>query len=221
MNGTIHPWAREPFDLILHAEEHFLKGEDFDRCIALICFDNSIEISISTYLSLHPLLRDGRSYPRQDIDRWQHDYHSKLEFLDFELRSRGLPWIIDKGHIIWAHNCRNEQYHSGTGGIPNSMALDISRQASKWVFSFLFEAIDIDRCLEIELEARAPITPLQHDEEVDKLIDQAYGIVEIAGQIYGASELLFAVDPTAYWELGAALQSEMSEDAVAGSGDDT
>lgn len=215
MNETIRPWARGPFDLILHAEEHYFNGEDFDRCIALICFDNSIEISISTYLSLHPYLRDGKRYPRQDMERWQHDYHSKLDFLDFELNSRGLPWAVDRREIILAHDCRNEQYHGGTSGVPNDRALEISRRASKWVFSLLFGIEDIEQYLEVELQKRAPAPANQRSEDMDRLIDQTYGIVEVAGQIYGASEVLFAVDPTAYLEIGEALLSEVEEDEVA------
>ena len=35
-----------------HAEIHYRKGSDYDRRLALISFDNSIEVSIATYLSL-------------------------------------------------------------------------------------------------------------------------------------------------------------------------
>jgi hypothetical protein len=52
--NNLPPWADGPFELIVHAEMHLRKGEDFDRRIALISFDNSIEVSITTYLTLHP-----------------------------------------------------------------------------------------------------------------------------------------------------------------------
>ena len=84
--SNLQPWAIGPFELILHAEEHLRKGEDFDRRIALISFDNSIEVSITTYLSLHPIHRGNRSYKREDVERWLHNYHTKLEFLDCELQ---------------------------------------------------------------------------------------------------------------------------------------
>lgn len=219
MNGVIHPWARGPFDQILHAEEHYLRGDDFDRCIALICFDNAIEISISTYLSLHPVLRGGRSYPKENVDKWLHDFHSKLSFLEVELWERGLSWDVDKNDILWAHSCRNEQYHGGTSAIPNNMALDISRRASKWVFSLLFDVNDIDYHLEIELRERMPGLAIQRDEEIDLIIDQSYGIIEVAGQIYRTSEVLFAVDPSAYWEIGEALRNELNEETVTETGD--
>ena len=88
------------------------------------------------------------------------------------------------------------------------------------MFSLLFDLEDIDRYLEIELQGRMPAPVYPRDEDIDRLIDQTYGVIEVAGQVYGASELLFAVDPTAYWEVGEALQSEINEDVVAGSGDE-
>ena len=50
--SALKPWAKGPFELILHAEIHLRKGDDYDRRLALISFDNSIEVAISTYLSL-------------------------------------------------------------------------------------------------------------------------------------------------------------------------
>lgn len=219
MNAVIHPWARGPFELILHAEEHYLRGEDFDRCIALICFDNAIEISISTYLSLDPVIRGGKRYQQQDINGWQRGFRSKLDFLENELEKRNLSWAVNKREILWAHDCRNRQYHEGTSSIPNDIALDISRRASKWVFSLLFDVEDIDYYLEIELRERMQGPIIQHDEEIDRIIDQAYGVIEVAGQIYGTSEVLFAVDPSAYWEIGEALRNELNEEAVTETGD--
>ena len=41
----IPPWAKGPFELLRHAYEHLQKGDDNDRRIALIGFDNAIEVS--------------------------------------------------------------------------------------------------------------------------------------------------------------------------------
>lgn len=51
------PWALGPFELIQHAEGHFQQNGDFDRRIALIGFDNAIEVSIETFLTLPPAIR--------------------------------------------------------------------------------------------------------------------------------------------------------------------
>ena len=55
--NPLPPWANGPFELLVHAEEHLRAGDDFDRRIALIGFDNAIEITIAAYLSLKPIQR--------------------------------------------------------------------------------------------------------------------------------------------------------------------
>lgn len=39
-------WVYGPFELLVHAELHYLAGKDFDRRMALISFDNAIEVAI-------------------------------------------------------------------------------------------------------------------------------------------------------------------------------
>ena len=77
--GMLKPWAKRPFELIYHAETHYLRDRDYDRRLALISFDNSIEMSIVTYLSLHPSQRGGKEYSREDVNKWKRDFHSQLE----------------------------------------------------------------------------------------------------------------------------------------------
>lgn len=57
---SMAPWATGTFELLVHAEGHLRGGEDFDRRIALISFDNAIEVAITTYLTLHPIQRGDR-----------------------------------------------------------------------------------------------------------------------------------------------------------------
>ena len=75
--SNIPPWANGPFELIVHAEGHLRDGEDFDRRIALISFDNAIEVAITAYLTLNPIQRSGRSYSKADIERWLANYHTQ------------------------------------------------------------------------------------------------------------------------------------------------
>ncbi len=58
---ALPPWANGPFELIVHAESHRRNGDDFDRRIALITFDDAIEVSVTTYISLHPIQRGNRT----------------------------------------------------------------------------------------------------------------------------------------------------------------
>src|SRR3984893_19247072 len=126
-------WTHGPFELILHAEEHYLKGNDFDRRIALIGFDNSIEVSITTYLSLHHIQRGGKKYEKLDCKKWLKNYHSKIDFYYKELSNRNIQEICDKGEILWCHNHRNDQYHGGRKGIPDIRTLENIRKAALWV----------------------------------------------------------------------------------------
>ncbi|WDT79485.1 MAG: hypothetical protein MPW14_20465 [Candidatus Manganitrophus sp.] len=75
--NTLTPWALGPFEIILHAEMHYRNGEDFDRRIAVVGFDNAIEVAIHTYLSLHPIQRQNRTYPKGDVEKWLDNFHTK------------------------------------------------------------------------------------------------------------------------------------------------
>ena len=127
-NELSSPWANGPFELIVHAETHLRSGDDFDRRMALIGFDNAIEVAITTYLTLDPIQRAGKSYPSNDVEQWMANYHTKLNFLDEELVSRGKNWLVLRSHAIWAHGHRNEQYHGGRKGVPEKSVLEIARK---------------------------------------------------------------------------------------------
>jgi hypothetical protein len=146
--NKLKPWAARPFELIFHAEIHYRKGSDYDRRLALISFDNSIEVSITTYLSLNPLQRGNRQYPRKDIEKWLNNYHSKLDFFALDIQTRGLPEYKEKAEIVWYHDQRNEHYHGGGFGVPQQDTLDGIRQVALWVFSVLFVAADVEAILE-------------------------------------------------------------------------
>lgn len=190
---------------MVHAEIHLRDGEDFDRRIALISFDNAIEVAISTYLSLKPILRGGHTYPSTDVERWMNNYHTKLEFLESELARRKLKWAVEKSHIIWAHDHRNEQYHGGQKGTPEKNVLKIIRDAALWIFSILFDVSDVESVLEKTLIDNAPPAAPSREKSLDVAIDSKYGVIEVGEQGYYTSELLFAVDYTAYRDLGSAL----------------
>lgn len=208
--NALKPWAQGPFELIVHAEMHRRDGGDFDRRMALISFDNSIEVSITTYLTLNPIQRNGMQYPQKDVSCWLTNYHEKLNFFTDELQRRSLLEEIEKSEIIWYHDHRNEQYHGGARGIPESRVLDEIRKAALWVFSVLFDVLDIEQVLDAHIAQRqleAGIKP-ERDAELDRLIDAEHGVIELAGRPYYVSEMLFAVDPAAYRDVGAELQGQ-------------
>lgn len=147
-NQELKPWAVRPFELIFHAEIHYRRGSDYDRRLALISFDNSIEVSISTYLSLKPMQRGNRHYSREDVETWMNNYHTKLDFFASEIQNRGLPEYREKAEIVWYHDQRNEHYHGGGFSVPEQGTLNEIRQVALWVFSVLFETPDVESKLE-------------------------------------------------------------------------
>jgi hypothetical protein len=180
-------------------------GGDFDRRIALISFDNAIEVAITTYLTLHPIQRGNRIYPSIDVGKWLVSYHSKLDFLDSEIVARKSIWEVERSHIVWAHDHRNEQYHGGNKGTPEKQVLALIRKAALWIFSVLFEITDANLRLERALVDAAPPAPPQRDANFDRAIDRAYEMVAVGEQTFYTSEVLFFVDYGAYRDLGARL----------------
>ena len=204
--SIITPWAYGPFELLLHAEMHLRDGNDFDRRIALISFDNAIEVAITTYLNLNPLQRQNRSYPKTDCERWLDTYHTKLDFLEEECGKRGLTLICGKAEFVWYHDIRNGQYHGGGATVPQARDLEAIRRAALWVFQILFDVPDAEAILEERVNEAIPKPLPSRTKEYDTLIDSQFGMVDIAGQRYYASEALFGIDPIAYVALAKDIQ---------------
>ena len=98
--STLPPWALGPFEIILHAEMHYRNGEDFDRRVAIVGFDNAIEVAIHTYLNLHPIQRQNRTYQKTNVEKWLDNFHTKIEFFETEVQSRGMTMVCDKAKFI-------------------------------------------------------------------------------------------------------------------------
>jgi hypothetical protein len=216
--STLRPWALGPFELILHAEMHYRNGEDFDRRISIVGYDNAIEVAIHTYLSLHPIQRQNRAYAKVDIEKWLENFHTKIDFLESEVAGRGVAVICEKADFIWYHEVRNGQYHAGGATIPQERELEGIRKAALWVFSTLFDVTNVEALLEEYLSQRSGDDIPVRTEENDRLIDEEYGTVKIAGKPYYTSEILHAYDPVLYSELAGdikkrdASEGEMNEE---------
>lgn len=209
---SLPPWAEGPFELIFHAELHYRAGEDFDRRIAMIGFDNAIEVAITTYLSLHPMHRGGRTYQNTQVQQWLVNYHTKIEFFELECGQRGVALVVARTHIIWYHQIRNKQYHEGGNSTPNLADLRGIRQAALWVFSVLYDIPDPEAILSARIAATSPPPLPQRDDQLNRAIDDAFGLVEIAGNRFYASEVLFGIDPALYREMGLELLSNSVSD---------
>ncbi|WP_223449476.1 MULTISPECIES: hypothetical protein [unclassified Pseudomonas] len=153
----LKPWARGPLELIQHAEEHLRGDSDFDRRMVLVSFDNAIELSIITFLSLNPIQRSGLQYEKAQVGKWMHNFHSKLEFLEYYVVSQlKQEMLIERDVLVYYHSIRNELYHNGNGFAPALEIVDGIKSAAHWVFSVLFESKPEDHFVSRVVESKSP-----------------------------------------------------------------
>ncbi len=143
----LEPWMRGSFELIRHANGHLVEAGDTDRRLALIGFDNAVEVCIDVFIRLHPKLRNGFQISREEAEHARQTFHSKIEFLDKFLAEASDPVDIPIDAIVWYHQLRNELYHSGNGMVPEIHVIEGSRDAAIQVFKALF-GVDVSPMLE-------------------------------------------------------------------------
>jgi len=137
-----------PFELVRHAHGHLVAGNDTDRRIALIGFDNAIEVCVDVFLRLHPRQRGGLEFERDRVDKAGRNYFTKLEFLDEHVAKQGIKLKVPFEAVLWYHQLRNELYHSGNGMVPEILVVEGSRDAAISVFAALFQ-VDISPHLNV------------------------------------------------------------------------
>lgn len=208
MPRVLKPWTRAAFSLILHAEEHRIIGDDFDRSIAHISFDNAIEVIVAIYLRLNPIQRKNRIITKEEVKKWLTNFYTKLEFLEQEAQQRN--YILKKpiDEIAYYHDIRNKQYHEGDSGIPMAEDIEAIREAALDVFAMLFEVPDIENILTDAVKERDAKNSDQktRNDLLDKLLDFNEEAVIVAGNPYFTSDLLFATDYDAYRSYEALLE---------------
>jgi len=211
LTPSLKPWAYGPFEILLHAEMHYRVGEDFDRRIAMIGFDNAIEVAVTTYLNLHPVQRGKRAYRNEDVEKWLKNYHTKVEFFFLECGSRTLTAVCKHDEIIWFHEVRNDQYHVGGATIPQRRELDGCRAAAIEIFSVLFDTPDVPALLDAAIAANSPAALPPRTDGEDRVIDAKHGMIKVCGSPEYASDVVYALDPNRYREIAIELRSAPSE----------
>lgn len=207
MIRPLKPWAYGPFELLLNAELHYRVGEDFDRRIAMVGFDNAIEVAITTYLGLHPMQRGNREYQRANVDQWLGNYHTKIGFFFQECTTRQIAAACQQDEIVWYHDVRNGQYHKGGANVPQRRELDGVRAAAMEVFAILFDTPDVAALLDGHVAAKATPAPALRSDEDDRLIDSTYGMIEVVDRKEYASDVVYALDPQRYREIALELRT--------------
>jgi hypothetical protein len=202
--SPLKPWAYGPFEVLMHAEMHHRKLENLDRRIAMIGFDNAIEVAITTYVALHPIQRGNREYANSVVEACLKNFHTKVDFFLEECQRRSIYPGAKKDEIVWFHEVRNGQYHNGGAAIPQRRELDGVRTAAIEVFGVLFDHMNVLAALEEHIAAMAPSLPPRKDEH-DRLIDNAFPMIDVCGQPEYVSDVLYALDPNRYREIALEL----------------
>ena len=130
-----HTWASGAIELLRHADSHINLDTAFDRRIAFISIDNSVETSIRTFLSL-PTSKSGIKIPRKDIEAVENSFPGLLGLLWQHAGNRLTG--IDEADIEHYHRIRNKLYHDGTGLSVDEQYLLAYRQIAVLLLKNLF-----------------------------------------------------------------------------------
>jgi len=128
-------WASGALELLKHADSHIQQNSAFDKRIAFISIDNSIETSIRTFLSM-PTKLSGVKFPKKEIDDAGNNFPKMVELL-FKYASSKLTGL-DDGDIEHYHRIRNKLYHDGTGLSVDKNYLLAYRQIAAILLNNLF-----------------------------------------------------------------------------------
>jgi hypothetical protein len=130
-----HTWASGAIELLRHADSHIDLDSAFDRRIAFISIDNSVETSIRTFLSL-PTSKSGINVSRKDVDLVENNFPGLLGLLWRHAAHRLTG--IDEADIEHYHRIRNKLYHDGTGLSVDVQYLQAYRQIAALLLQNLF-----------------------------------------------------------------------------------
>jgi hypothetical protein len=170
----LKPWMVKPFEFIFHAESHYKSGSDYGKRMAYISFDNAIEISINTFIHINLKPKGLKLYGQKDLDSAK-TYFGKLEIFEKYVQSKHLPVLQDKDIISHLHDQRNYLYHEAILSSPDISELNDIRKIALWIFSTLFDLVNIydilnTRITEAELEC--PQIPEEYVKPIITGLDQ-------------------------------------------------
>jgi len=120
------------YNLILHGRGQKFKGGDFNKRIAFLCFDNSIELSITVYLTYY------HSGPSLSKSPTKMKFHEKIDELMKFISLNSLSPLFTQAELMDFHETRNKIYHEGISIIPLDTNIEKINQASEWIFRNIF-----------------------------------------------------------------------------------
>lgn len=156
----IPAWAHGPAELFRHAEDHFQQSSDTDRRLALIGFDNAIEVCVDAFVSLHPRNRGGYEIRRAEREQILENFYTKIDFIERYATERQSSLDgISLSEVLWYHQLRNELYHSGNGMTPERHHIVDIRDAARAVFRLLYDVDVLPPAPDVRASAETPASP--------------------------------------------------------------
>ena len=132
---TYPPWSSGPGEILKHGLELLNKDTDSNRRLAMISIDNSVELTIKTYLGL-PRRVTGLKISRSEYQDFAESFPKLLDAL--EKYSSDKLEGIDLGEIEWYHRLRNQLYHQGNGLTVERDKVEIYAELANILFANLF-----------------------------------------------------------------------------------
>ena len=131
-----NPWTDGPRELLQHAVDHLSQGNDFDRRIAMISIDNSVELIIKTYLGLPKRALDHSGPSRKELGQASESFPALLDLLEKYAGHKIVGLGLDD--LEWYHRIRNQLYHSGNGITVEKSKVETYFEFASTLFESLF-----------------------------------------------------------------------------------
>jgi len=130
-------WASGSLELLSHAEAHIGEESAFDKRIAFISIDNSVEIAIRTFLGLPARHFLGTKPSRKEVESVSNSFPGLIDLLVKYVANRLIG--IEPMDIEFYHRLRNKLYHDGTGFAVDESHLSAYFTIAKLLLSKFFE----------------------------------------------------------------------------------
>ena len=129
-------WASGALELLKHADEHIDKEQAFDKRIAFISIDNSVETAIRTFIFM-PSSLSKVNFSFKEKDEIGNSFPKMVNLLS-EKTSDKIPGI-EFSDIEFYHRLRNQLYHDGTGLSVDKNHLEAYRTIGELLLKKLFK----------------------------------------------------------------------------------
>lgn len=153
-------------EVLTHALGLMEVDNDRNRRISLILIDNSVELTIKTYLGL-PKRITGLNISRKSFDDFERNFPSLLDALEENAPQKVKG--IDLGEIEYYHRLRNSLYHEGNGITVERKKVEKYAEIAKNLLKNLFEETILEAVDDIKLSEFMALW-----DDLEKTIHQVY-----------------------------------------------